>query len=374
MKIFNHDITMSTLDRNEGIHLFSGRVLGLSKPGDKVQLHPDLAQDWPTVREHYARIGLENSDDIIWNVDFEELAQYPSHQVSMYFFGNAFNHDQGSALGLQQLDSNWYETVRYINSKNNFMELAHRLGVAVPFTQCFSHRGELGSLEAFPYPCYVKLAVSDHGVGIYRCENSTDLLAAVEQFPKDKAFQIQAEIQASAFLNLQYHVTSDGLERSLISEQILDGCVHGGNRYPTLHQPWHVVDPMAEWMFEQGMQGIFGFDVAVVDTAEGPSYYAIECNPRFNGSSYPTEIARLLGVDTWCSETLRTDYRSVSELNLEGLEFDPVTKTGIVLVNWGTVQAGYLTVLLAGSVEQQADLSSRMRHQWSRRLAVVGSR
>ncbi|MEM9265409.1 MAG: ATP-grasp domain-containing protein [Cyanobacteria bacterium P01_F01_bin.13] len=371
MKIFNHDILMSTLDTNRGIHLFSGRALGLSSPGDKVQLHPDLAVDWPAIREHYSRIGLEHSNNILWTVDFEELTQQSSEHVSVYFFGHAFEHDQEYAKLLRQLDSSWYQVVQYMNSKNNFVELAYQLGVDVPSTECFNHRGELGNLEAFSYPCYVKLAVSDHGVGIFRCENSTDLLHAIEQFPKEKPFQVQAEIQASAFLNLQYRVTSQGLKRILISEQILDGCVHGGNRYPTLHQPWHVVEPMAQWMFEKGMKGTFGFDVAVVDAPSGPLYLAIECNPRYNGSSYPTEIAERLGISTWCSETLHVDCRQLKELSLEGLEFDPATKTGVVLVNWGTIQAGKLTVLLAGSVEQQANLSSRMRHQWSRQTAVV---
>ncbi|MBE9067060.1 ATP-grasp domain-containing protein [Leptolyngbya cf. ectocarpi LEGE 11479] len=372
MKIFNHDIMMSTLDTSGGIHLFSGRALGLSSPGDKVQLHADLAQDWPHARDHYNRIGLEHSDDIIWNVDFEELTQYSSEQISVYFFGYAFDHDQESAQRLRQVDNEWYQAVRYINSKNNFMELAHKLGVAVPGTQCFSNRAELGNLEAFSYPCYIKLAVSDHGVGIVRCADSAELLSASEQFPKDKPFQIQTEIHASAFLNLQYRVTSQGIERALVSEQILDGCVHGGNRYPTKHQPWDVVEPMAQWMYENGMKGTFGFDVAVVDDPEGPRYLAIECNPRFNGSSYPTELAERLEIDTWCSETLSTDYRQLADLPMEGLEFDPVTKTGVVLVNWGTVQAGKLTVLLAGSVEQQAELSHRIRHQWSRQTLAVG--
>lgn len=372
MKIFNHDIMMSTLDASGGIHLFSGRAVGLSSPGDKVQLHPDLASDWPALQAHYSRLGLEHSHDITWTVDFEQLAQQPSDEISVYFFGHAFEHDQHCAQLLRQLDSDWYQVVQFMNSKNNFMELAHQLGVPVPATECFKHRGELGNLEAFSYPCYVKLAVSDHGVGIVRCENSTDLLYAVEQFPKGKPFQIQSEIQAAAFLNLQYRVTPQGLERALVSEQILDGCVHGGNRYPTLHQPWHVVDPMAQWMCEQGMKGTFGFDVAVVDAPEGPLYLAIECNPRYNGSSYPTEMAERLDVEAWCSETLHVDYRQLADLNLEGLEFDPVTKTGIVLVNWGTIQAGKLTVLLAGSPEQQADLSHRMRRQWSRQTALVG--
>ena len=373
MKIFNHDITMSTLDTNGGIHLFSGRAVGLSSPGDKVQLHPDLAADWPLLQKHYARIGLDYSQDIIWNTDFAELAQHSPGKISVYFFGHAFEHDhQSSAQRLRQLDNKWYGVVQYMNSKNNFITLANRLDVPVPKTECFSHRAELGNLEAFAYPCYVKLAVSDHGVGIFRCENSEELLNAVEHFPKDKPFQIQEEIQASAFLNLQYRVTAQGLERLLISEQILDGCVHGGNRYPTTYQPWHVVDPMAQWMFENGMRGTFGFEVAVVDGATGPVYLAIECNPRYNGSSYPTEIAKQLSVPNWCSETLHTDFRRLTDLNLEDLEFDPNTKAGVVLINWGTIQTGKLTVLLAGSLSQQAELSRRIRHQWSRQTALVG--
>ena len=371
MKIFNHDITMSTLDTSGGIHLFSGRAVGLSSPGDKVQLHPDLALDWPLLKQHYAHIGLEHSHNVVWNVDFLELAQQSPDEISVYFFGHAFEQEQSCARVLQQLDSDWYKVVQYMNSKNNFVELAHRLDVPVPLTECFANRTELGNLEAFVYPCYVKLAVSDHGVGIFRCENSAELLEAVEQFPKDKPFQVQAEIQASAFLNLQYRVTPQGVERALVSEQILDGCVHGGNRYPTSHQPWHVVEPMAQWMFAAGMKGTFGFDVAVVDTPAGAAYLAIECNPRYNGSSYPTEIAERLGVPEWCSETLHTDFRRLVDLDLTGLEFDRATKTGVALINWGTVQVGKVTVLLAGSPEQQANLSSRLRHQWSRTAALL---
>ena len=373
MKIFNHDIMMSTLDSAGGIHLFSGRAVGLSSPGDKVQLHPDLASDWSALKEHYARIGLDHSQDIVWNVAFEALAQQSSDDVSVYFFGHAFEQDKSCAKLFRQLDSDWYEVVQYMNSKNNFVELAHQLDVDIPATECFGSRTELGNLEAFSYPCYVKLAVSAHGVGNVRCENSADLLDAVEQFPKGKPFQVQEEIQASAFLNLQYRVPAEGVDRSLVSEQILDGCVHGGNRYPTAHQPWHVVDPMAQWMFEKGMKGTFGFDVAVVETPEGPLYLAIECNPRYNGSSYPTEIAERLEVPSWCSETLKTDHHRLADLDLTDLEFDPVTKTGVVLVNWGTIQAGKLTVLLAGSPAQQADLSSRIRHQWSRQTTAVSA-
>ncbi|MEO0352793.1 MAG: ATP-grasp domain-containing protein [Cyanobacteria bacterium P01_A01_bin.15] len=371
MKIFNHDITASTLDNYSGVHLFSGRALGLSSPHDRVQLHPELKADWFDIQAHYARVGLDHSRDIIWDVDFELLAQYPGYEPSVYFFGHALHQDSAYQHLFSQLDSDWGNVVSYINSKNNFMDLAAHLGVRVPETYRFSQRGDLGSLEAFPYPCYVKRAISDHGVGIFRCENSADLLEAVEQFPKDKAFQVQEEVQASTFLNLQYRVTAEGLQRSLVSEQILDGCVHGGNRYPTEHQPWDMVEPMAQWMVERGMKGTFAFDVAVVETPDGPIYLAIECNPRFNGSSYPTEIAEQLDVTAWRSETVHTHHRRLADLDLESLEFDPVTKTGVVLVNWGTIQTGKLAVLVAGDRAQQNALSQAMQRQWSSQAALV---
>ena len=113
------------------------------------------------------------------------------------------------------------------------------------------------------------------------------------------------------------------------------------------------------------------FDVAVVDAPEGPIYLAIECNPRYNGSSYPTEIAERLQVPSWCSETLHTDYQRLADLTLTDLEFDPKTKTGVVFVNWGTIQAGKVTVLLAGTPAQQADLSQRIRQHWCRQAVAV---
>ncbi|MEO0758294.1 MAG: ATP-grasp domain-containing protein [Cyanobacteria bacterium J06648_16] len=372
MKIFNHDITASTLDTNPGIHLFSGRALGLSRPGDIVQLHADLKSEWDSVQAHYDRVGLDYSCEIIWDVDFSLLAQHSDYAPSVYFFGHARHSDSQHHTLFKTLDSAWEEIVEEMNSKNRFMNLAAELDIPVPATSCFNQRSELGNLEAFPYPCYAKLAVADHGVGIYRCENSAELLEAVEQFPKDKAFQIQAEVNASAFLNLQYRATETGLERSLVSEQILEGCVHGGNRYPTQHQPWEIVEPMAEWMIERGMKGTFAFDVAVVEGADGPQYLAIECNPRFNGSSYPTEIAEQLGVAAWRSEVLHPQCRSLAELNWEGLEFNPVTKTGVVLVNWGTIQAGKLAVLVAGNRLQQEIFSQKMQQQWAGQPALVG--
>jgi hypothetical protein len=48
-----------------------GGALGLSSPGDKVQMHPDLEQDWAAITQHYRQVGLTFTDDIIWDVSVE---------------------------------------------------------------------------------------------------------------------------------------------------------------------------------------------------------------------------------------------------------------------------------------------------------------
>jgi hypothetical protein len=150
------------------------------------------------------------------------------------------------------------------------------------------------------------------------------------------------------------------LIRLQASEQILEGCAHQGNRVPARHQPWGSVEPMAIWLKEQGIKGVFAFDVAVIETADGFRYPAIECNPRFNGASYPTLIANKLGIDEWTATTFHTRYHDLGGVCLDGLEYDPKTGEGAIIVNWGTILEGKLVILLAGSQPYQEALKAEL--------------
>ena len=366
MKIFNHDITLSTHERLPGTHLYSGRALGLTSSEDKIQIHPELMSEWDAITDHYAQVGLAHSEDIIWDVALAEISRYPDYEGCFYFFGDAVSHHDIHRRFFQERDLRWCEVVAFINSKNNFIHLAEELNIPVPKTLRFDDLAAAKACDTVPFPCYVKPAVSDHGFGIMRCPDAAALATAFSQLEPDAPLQIQAEVSASAFLNLQYRVTPDGVEPLLVSEQILDGCVHGGNRYPSIHEPWAKVEPFVEWMGEQGMQGIFAVDVAVVPEAEGTHYLAIECNPRYNGSSYPTLIARKLGIPRWSSATCKTPKRSLKEFDLTDLAFDPATGKGIVLINWGTIQVGKLSLLLAGTETEQAELGEELQARLER--------
>ena len=361
--IFNHDIMHCTHDAVVGNYLYCGRVLGMSEPEDLIQLHPALQSQWTAITTHYDRLGLTHSQNPIWDVDFERLRQYPDYEPSVFIFGDAVHEKSKDDDWFRNQNQDWLDVVEYINSKNNFIRLAQELGVKVPLTICAENKTQLNSDRELPYPCYLKPAVSVDGVGIFRCANAAELADALIKLEASTALQIQQEVLADKFLNLQYQIVDDKAESLAATEQILDGFAHQGNRYPTAYQPWELVDPMAQWMAQKGMKGIFAFDVAVVTAKTGTKYYAIECNPRFNGASYPTGIARKLKIESWCSDNFTTRYRSLDEIDLGDLEYDSNTGMGVIIVNWGSILVGKIGVLLAGSIAHQDELRTLLKQK-----------
>jgi hypothetical protein len=352
--IFNHDIMGCTADGVTGNQLYSGRALGLSEPGDVVQLHPDLQSQWDAITDHYRRIGLSHATNILWDVSPARLADYPEHTVSVFFFGP----DEHAA----RPDERWLGTVAAINSKNTFMRVADQLGVPVPLTIPYESVDDIAGTDiaAAPYPCYLKAAVSVSGIGIHRCADAAELRASMGRFAPDTPVQIQQEVVTESFLNLQYCSDAAGVRRHAATVQVLDGFVHQGNRHPAPHAPWDSVEPMAQWLRAEGIRGVFAFDVAVVGDDADPEFLAIECNPRYNGASYPTGIAHKLGIEHWLAKAYHTSHHSLDALDLNGVEYDPTTGTGIILVNWGPILVGKLLVLLAGDQAMQSELEQAL--------------
>ncbi|MBE9043386.1 ATP-grasp domain-containing protein [Pleurocapsales cyanobacterium LEGE 10410] len=362
-KIFNHDIMHCTHDAVVGNYLYSGRVLGMTEPDDLIQLHPDLQSQWTAITSHYQRIGLSHSQNPIWDTSFEQLRQHPDYEPSVFIFGDAVHDSSPDDDWFRDRNQDWQDVVEFINSKNNFIRLAEELDVKVPLTLCAEDQRQLKKHTDLPYPCYLKPAISVDGVGIYRCADPEELNNSLAKLDRNISLQVQQEVTAIKFLNLQYEVEAKTVKPLAATEQILDGFAHQGNRHPTAYQPWELVDPMAQWMTNKGMKGIFAFDVAVVETATGVDYLAIECNPRFNGASYPTGIAQKLNISHWCSDNFTTKYRSLDKIDLGELEYDRHTGTGAIIVNWGSVLVGKLGILLAGSIEQQDELRALLKQK-----------
>ena len=63
------------------------------------------------------------------------------------------------------------------------------------------------------------------------------------------------------------------------------------------------------------------------------------------------------------AKTFTTDKRTLAAIDLSGLEYDPRSEQGVILVNWGPVLIGKLLFLLAGPpmVQQQLALELKRR-------------
>jgi hypothetical protein len=109
------------------------------------------------------------------------------------------------------------------------------------------------------------------------------------------------------------------------------------------------------------MKGVFAFDVAVVETSNGVSFPAIECNPRYNGASYPTIIAQKLDIPEWTAKTFSTRHRNLADIDIKDIEFNMTTGEGAIIVNWGTVLVGKLMILMAGCKEYRAVLEAELK-------------
>jgi len=340
--IYNHDILNCTAEGVVGNHLYSGRALGITEPWDMIQLNEALKPLWKNITAHYKRIGLSYTTNVIWGLDLKHLGAHIGYQPSVFYYGPAECQYWG--------DYRWLNTVEHINSKNNFIHVANKLGVDVPMTLCFDSKSSINidDIKDITYPCYLKAAISVSGVGIYRCSNRTELFENFRKFNSNTPIQIQEEVITNTFLNLQYKVVGKDAVRLAASEQILDGFTHQGNRVPATHEPWHIVDPMAEWLVTQGIKGIFAFDVAIAQTTSGLRFPAIECNPRFNGASYPTLVAQKLGITEWTALNFSTKHRALDKIDLRDIEYDSKTGEGAILINWGTVLEGKLVILMAG--------------------------
>lgn len=330
-----------------GLH--SARVLACTSPEDVVQLDPRLKDAYPYIVEHLASVGLKTAGEIIFDTDPAVANRYPDYPLSVYAFNSIFHALRPDARRLAATES--------ANNKNSFMRYCADLSLPIPPTYV-SSRGPVYPREAVGLPAYIKAARSSAGVSIYRADNEATLAEALGRIG-DSEYQIQAEVPgAVAFLNVQYRTTPEGVEHLATTEQLLNGFTHIGNTYPSIYGIRHITDGLAGALRADGLRGIFAFDGAVTLTRK----FLIECNARWNGSTYPTMVFRRLGALGWTARTLDTRFERPQDLKLNGILYDPATRSGVVITNFGMLESQQkLNCLVAGDTkEEQNELFERL--------------
>lgn len=354
MKIINHDIRTSGPSGLGLSRLYSSRALCITEAEDVIQLHADLRPQLPVIQAHYASAGISCSQNVVWDTRLERVKDYPEHELSAFFFGYRAHRFRP--------DIRRHEIVEFLNSKNNLITWARELGIPVPETHCFERVSDVeAQRNEFNYPCYIKPAMALSGMGISRCMNPNELHRELGRLPPDMPVQIQSEIQAERFLNVQYQVKDGRAERLLVSERIA-----GGNCVPACSEAWPVVDSLAESIAAQGMQDIFSFDMAMVNDAVETKFYLLQCKPRFSAVSYPALVAQKIHAAHWRAVTVPTAQRDLQSIDFDGIAYDPQRRDGVIVINWGTILHGKLTIMVVGTEERQ----ERLLDEFKQRVSV----
>jgi hypothetical protein len=330
--------------------LDSIRAIPCSNPGDIVQLDPRLKNDYPYIRNHWEEVGLETSENILWGVEASDLAQAPE-DFSVYHFTpdvHAVRPDIRRMLATQ-----------HANDKNSFISYCESQGYPVPRTITVEP-GSTPDLSSIRTPAFVKAAESQAGVSILKAMTDEELEAHVGEFRGVK-FQIQEAVEDAVFVNVQYKAIGGRAIHLATSEQLLNGFTHIGNRFPTHHDPRDITDKLAIGLSENGLKGIFAFDVAIPHNGDNPEAKIIECNPRWNGASYPTAIGDKLGIDSWQAIGVNTPHETIRDIDLSDLAYDRTKGFGAIVTGFVFKPNKHIVnVMLAGPPEAQEDLAPQV--------------
>lgn len=339
------------LGKVSGVLNYPARALAITEHDDVIILPSTLKKDWEVINAHYDVVGLHPSREVIWDGSYENLRGLPKDKFSVFMFA-----DRAHAVNP---DERRLRAVKLANSKNRLMQLCAALQVPTPATRCFDTAEQLRH-EEVSFPIYLKADVSASGMGVYRCRDAEELARCLADMG-DRPFQLQEEIVGDrvTFLNVQFWGNASGRYPEIVetTEQVLDGYVHIGNKCPTDHSPVEMLKELAHHLVLEGLVELFAFDVAAVERGGVFSYQVLECNPRWNGASYPTTIAQKLDIrQKWSSRYLKPTKRTLSEIKLNGLAFNKRRGSGVILVNWGCVGVGKLGVMVVGDDHEQKEI------------------
>lgn len=335
-----------------GIGHIPARALILSRPGDIVAIHPDLAVHVPHILMHYGELGLAVAGQFLPELGYPAETLAAGLTLDTFLWSPEAN---AAAPDPRRLDA----TLQY-NDKNWFMEHCATQGYPVPESETFA-AGTVPQDLHLGYPVYVKAAVSGSGKHVVECRSLAEVQAAAKLMPEH--YQAQAAVpRIVAALNVLYFIDEAGEAHFVCTtEQILEGAVHNGNRYPSVFDPRAITDAVANDAAQAGVRRLCGFDVLVSQTH---GFQLVECNPRPNGSSYYAMAAYRLGITgPWQGIGLPTTHRWLAGINLQGLVYDPSRGSGVVLVGWGSIAVGGLGFLIAGTPDEQATLLAELRQR-----------
>lgn len=317
-----------------------------SNKKDVVVVHPDDAYCVQWLLEHHRKAGLVHGRHVIGD-NHRLLDELPDNYGVMTYLYDDW------ALNFRP-NAQRYVITEQMRSKIKFTGFCQQLGITTPNSWGFISKKSCHDFAQFSYPCWFKPDLGFTGRGVTKVSSEVEMRSIMESVPGKMPFQIQAHLeQAVAFPNVTYFCHAGKAHRVMVTGQILagkSGQDHIGNYFADNDEfdgVWAITDDVANAMAVNGMEFIIGLDVAKCVASDGSIYYVmIECNPRPNGSSFPTKLVkRLLGSQTaspWLAVTVPTSCRSFSDLQLDDLIFNG--REGLIVHEASRLNSGKLGI------------------------------
>lgn len=334
----------------------SGRALCLSFPPDHVRLEAGLEMSLDWTIGHYRRVGLPVANNIVLKDGlFDWFQTYSYRRTDVFCLGEENCHDRSLVA-----------RVKGLNNKNTFIELCRVQEWPIPVT-CTS--GEWGSRESPPprlhFPVVVKVAVSAGGKDVFVCLDNEEMQQVILTLSASRRqFQAQEFLDGAVFYSVQSRKSVSQAPMWQVTKQVISGNSYVGtssmvpdkviNRLLSLLQP---TSSCLTYIEASGIE-VFGLDFAV--TKDG-RMLLIECNPRYTAAIYPAVVAERLGHSGWEYRYFEVEHNDLSKVLPPGLEYDPSTRKGVVIVDWGSILRGEVGMLFFGSPAECFAMIDRVR-------------
>ncbi|MCU7940795.1 MAG: hypothetical protein KZQ74_01300 [gamma proteobacterium symbiont of Bathyaustriella thionipta] len=92
-----------------------------------------------------------------------------------------------------------------------------------------------------------------------------------------------------------------------------------------------------------------------------PHWNAITPHYKRIGLFHSSKVFWELDIPEWTTITISTQYKNLDDIDIQDIEFNHQTSEGAIIVNWGSINYGKLTIMLADSKDYQEALDSELQ-------------
>ncbi len=346
----------TTLAKELGLYSYPVRSLSVSNPGNIFLLGEELKDAFFWLKRHYSRIGLACAEKAFYNDYDFSLANEPelsNSKLSVFFYGpDAFKVRPNCAR---------FRSTKLFNNKVKCFEVAWSLDCPTPITWQFSSKNQIQDCSDFLFPVAIKIGNSVSGLGFSVCRTREELEKTLDLVPENEDFQIQVFSKGAKFYSMQWWGSDNGIAIPITGtcNFIAGDANHlgnwGGVKIPHKELVLFTAK-IAHTAVTNGLRDWFSFDVM----EHNGKFYLLECNPRYTGAAYPfIALTKLLGHKKalkvfWAHKTYPSSFKSINQLDLGELEYNPKKEEGWVAINPGplSVGDGKISLLWTGPEEK----------------------